>query len=294
MPPDVSTQRLLIAMAGGRCSFPNCDAPLIAGSGADPTFIGEIAHIRSPRPRGPRYDAALRPDDADAAPNLLVLCPNHHAQIDRAESNWTDDQLVTIKREHEAQVACVGPWEPWPASFSALHYVNSVRVAALAALYGHPLALARTEESAQTRDFTDIMRDMLSVREALRAIAPLAIEITRASNVAELVPGSLCRFNCGVRTKNFADVDDGRVQLQLEDPAAAPQIYIDARDARVVGVIDPKWATTNTALSTLREGSVRLAGLLQVKALLTDGDRPRLLCSTLVLGHVAPPGLEDV
>lgn len=66
-------------------------------------MIGEIAHIVGHSPQGPRAEFPLRAD-RDGEENLLLLCPNHHLEIDQQPNTWSVDRLLNIKAEHEKWV----------------------------------------------------------------------------------------------------------------------------------------------------------------------------------------------
>ncbi len=65
--------------------------------------MGEIAHIRSPRPLGPRYDPDYPRERANDFENLLILCPLHHKIIDDLErERYPTSRLTEIKAAHES------------------------------------------------------------------------------------------------------------------------------------------------------------------------------------------------
>lgn len=73
--------------------------------------IGEEAHIRSGSQGGPRHDPAYHKDKVDKYQNLLLLCPTHHAIIDKEGGRgFSIDDQERIKREHELSISRqVGP-----------------------------------------------------------------------------------------------------------------------------------------------------------------------------------------
>lgn len=96
--PRESTKIALALLSQGTCQFEGCGAPLIV----DGAIVGQIAHIHSPAPDGPRYDPALDPEAARSLPNLIYLCGAHHPLVDKNESAWTADALREMKTAHEA------------------------------------------------------------------------------------------------------------------------------------------------------------------------------------------------
>lgn len=97
----VATKKALFNKSGYRCAFPNCDAQLTTDSG---TFFGEIAHIVASHAGGPRYDPTI-PNHGNTEDNLILLCPTHHALIDRESANYHVDWLKNAKAAHELRIA---------------------------------------------------------------------------------------------------------------------------------------------------------------------------------------------
>jgi hypothetical protein len=69
------------------------------------------AHIVSAKRGGPRY-RPLEPSEVDNPANLILLCPTHHAVVDRQDSQYGETQLRRIKREHERWVRDRGMHTP--------------------------------------------------------------------------------------------------------------------------------------------------------------------------------------
>lgn len=104
------TSKILFTRARDRCAFPACPIQLTqdqvnADTGESNVIVlGEQAHIRSPRPDGPRYDASYPVEKLDSPENVIILCPTHHRMIDKdGGSGYSVDELVAMKRRHEQQ-----------------------------------------------------------------------------------------------------------------------------------------------------------------------------------------------
>ena len=67
--------------------------------------IGEIAHIVSHTKTGPRGNDALPLEKRDDYSNLMLLCPNHHSEIDKLPDSWPSSKLQQIKNDHEKWVS---------------------------------------------------------------------------------------------------------------------------------------------------------------------------------------------
>lgn len=96
--PTRNVVRRLYLLSGNECAEPSCKNVLID---ANQTMIGEIAHIASVKPTAKRFDAKMTNEDRRAFSNLLLLCPNHHTQVDGENSPHTTRQLKKWKADHE-------------------------------------------------------------------------------------------------------------------------------------------------------------------------------------------------
>lgn len=96
--PSQKTIKRLFSVSGNRCAFPRCTTELVQ----DVTIIGEICHIRSPKPTGPRHDPNLSPEECHAFENLILMCANHHKVIDDDEDVYTVEGLEKMKTGHES------------------------------------------------------------------------------------------------------------------------------------------------------------------------------------------------
>lgn len=104
-----TTAKLIWANAAGRCAFLGCQARLCtqdAGGAAEYT-IGEIAHICGERSGASRHDATQTDEERNGSGNLVLLCPNHHTEIDKpgAEKRYSVEVLRKMKTDHETYVA---------------------------------------------------------------------------------------------------------------------------------------------------------------------------------------------
>ena len=93
--------KILWGRSGNRCAI--CKTELTC-DGAIET-IGEITHVISQSPDGPRGDALLPFDKRSEYSNLILLCPNHHSEIDKNPESWPTTKLQDIKCQHEEWVS---------------------------------------------------------------------------------------------------------------------------------------------------------------------------------------------
>lgn len=92
------TRKSLWAKSGNRCSI--CKILLFTTNDDKNEFnIGEECHIISSKEKGPRYKPNL--GDYDLYNNLILLCRNHHKQVDELPETFTEELLRNIKSNHE-------------------------------------------------------------------------------------------------------------------------------------------------------------------------------------------------
>jgi len=92
------TRKNLWAKSANRCSI--CKTELFAKQKDSEEFnIGEECHIISAKTNGPRHKPNL--SDYDTFDNLILLCRNHHREIDELTDTYTEELLRYIKLNHE-------------------------------------------------------------------------------------------------------------------------------------------------------------------------------------------------
>ena len=86
------------------CAYPDCQEALVFEDPARGVRViaVQIAHIRSEKPNGPRYDSSFDQTLINESENLLLLCGKHHPAVDQNESVFTAEELLEWKA---AQVA---------------------------------------------------------------------------------------------------------------------------------------------------------------------------------------------
>jgi len=92
------TRKNLWAKSGNRCSI--CKTELFSGQKNEDEFnIGEECHIISRKQNGPRHKSNL--ENYDTYDNLILLCRNHHKEIDELTDTYTEELLRYMKLNHE-------------------------------------------------------------------------------------------------------------------------------------------------------------------------------------------------
>jgi hypothetical protein len=100
--------KLIWGLAAARCAHPECRRPLIKeATDKDPhAVLGKIAHINdfSPSSSSPRSDASMSVPELNSYDNLVLLCGNHHDEVDKQKNTFPCETLLKWKQDHEAWV----------------------------------------------------------------------------------------------------------------------------------------------------------------------------------------------
>jgi len=93
--------KILWGRSGNRCAI--CKLELTPDGSRE--TLGEMAHIVAKSNDGPRGDGTMSVEQRDSYDNLILLCPTHHAEIDKNPDDWSISRLHTIKSVHEEWVS---------------------------------------------------------------------------------------------------------------------------------------------------------------------------------------------
>ena len=95
------TRKILWGKSGNRCAI--CKKELIIDKTTtdQESVVGEECHIVSSKPKGPRCNSSFDIDSIDLYSNLILLCCNHHKEIDDQTYKYTTKKLIQIKIDHE-------------------------------------------------------------------------------------------------------------------------------------------------------------------------------------------------
>lgn len=94
----------LYAQSGNQCAFPGCGCPLFEVSTDGKTHKGKICHIEGLNPQSARYNPNSTDEERNSFDNLILLCANHHEQIDQNPEIYTVAYLKEMKARHNAEV----------------------------------------------------------------------------------------------------------------------------------------------------------------------------------------------
>lgn len=100
-----SVIRKLWANSGGFCANPNCHCDLFPFfENRVVTNIEELAHIISPKIKGPRGKSQLSYTQRDDYDNIIILCPNCHTTVDKNPHLFPATTLLDWKANHETSI----------------------------------------------------------------------------------------------------------------------------------------------------------------------------------------------
>ena len=104
--PSALTLNMLFANAAGRCQFEGCNKSVLFDELTLKKYNkSNVAHIVASSPRGARGDAIRSHQLSDKLSNLMLMCPEHHKQIDDFAEDYPEDKLLEMKRKHEKAIA---------------------------------------------------------------------------------------------------------------------------------------------------------------------------------------------
>jgi hypothetical protein len=106
-PPTAKTVATLVARAGGRCQFENCNKNVFLDKVTlTDTNNSNVAHIIASSPDGPRGNEAESFALSNKIENLMLMCLEHHHLIDAKENEalYTVERLRAMKASQEERV----------------------------------------------------------------------------------------------------------------------------------------------------------------------------------------------
>lgn len=271
-------------VAGAMCSFTGCRKDLLRDEST--TLQGEIAHIIASSMNGPRGRVPLSEAERDDPSNLLLLCPNHHAEIDGDPAAWTTETLIDMKQEHETWVARqrrLG--EDTTASFGSPYLMNVRRVLLDPAARGIREDLddldLRQVDRLSSLTFGVSLRLVTAVEDLLSRWEARAVDVTRA-DIDESAVGARVKLINRFYTKNCPY--PGHEVPMTGDLTRDPHLWSHVGHRRAYIPLDPRWFTSNSSYTWFTAGNARFA----VLGNLMDVSDERLLISPLVVAIPTP------
>lgn len=105
MPISDKTRKILWGRSGNRCAICRQELVVERTSADSESVIGMECHIVAEATRGPRHVPGWESGKYDDIENLLLLCGNHHKQVDDQAETYTVEILKQFKANHERWVA---------------------------------------------------------------------------------------------------------------------------------------------------------------------------------------------
>lgn len=96
--------KILWGRSGNRCAICRTQLTQDASAVSAVFTLGEQAHIVGEKEDAARGKSPLLADERDSYHNLILLCPNHHTEIDKNEADWPIERLHLVKSTHELWV----------------------------------------------------------------------------------------------------------------------------------------------------------------------------------------------
>lgn len=257
-------------------------------------FRGEVAHIVAEQRDGPRGDSPLTPQQRNHESNLLLLCFDHHAEIDTNVDAYPVTALHILKTQHAAWLGERLKLETkWTTKLHNYYYLNVPRLLVLSALAGKHLDLSRYGHIVALHELGwELNGLMMGFKELLKQVELKAITLAQAITLGSEARGAVVSFNQQFRTKNIdmPESPEGYMKAVRGDPAKDPQIYTKIGPRRITFIVNPRWVTTTTAFVQFRPSGGRgdFAGVGLVNAINDDG----LSVTPLVIGLPSNPFME--
>lgn len=175
----------VLAKCRGKCVYYGCQQSLFFDSRNGAVYwVGEYAHLRSYSERGPLPSLGkISSAEKNSSINLVLLCPTHHALVDKKLTNgeWTEEDLCKCIHNHidyenrllnnpfskNASESGFRELENFKIAYDYRHKQNPERYCSWGALKTivYPWLMATTE-AVQHMDHVDIQR-MKMLLEAL-------------------------------------------------------------------------------------------------------------------------------
>lgn len=294
MPVSETVRRSVWVRDAGCCAICRERLYLDPSEETPAQFRGEVAHIVGERPDGPRGDAPLARSRRNHENNLLLLCLNHHHEIDKNVRRYPLERLHSIKMTHSYWVADRLSTEvPWKTTLHNFYYLNVPRLQVLSALSGASLDLSRYRQVVALHDLGwELGGLMAGFHKLLERVEIMAVPMDEALSRCTDIRGWVVSFDDRFRTKNITmpETPEQYRAAVRGDLETDPHIYFRANGARVSLVIDPRWITTTTAFVQFRPpaGHGQFAGLGIINAVNNDS----MSITPLVIGLPSNPFIE--
>jgi hypothetical protein len=283
--------------AHGTCSFPGCRRELVWGEDDDTRLRGHMAHIAASSPDGTRGESGAESAALDRYENLILLCPNHHEEIDSDGERYSVAGLQDMKQKHEAWIARqLQKGAVWQAELATIDYLNVPRLLLDPAAQEVDVNLASAMKALNTGTLRDLGFGLnyvtLAFEEVFRSWHAQALPLDAVTELGEDAIGSRIAFSGTFWTKNMTGADVQSPEYRLSgDPEKDPHIHLKLEQRKLFLPLDPRWVTTSTAFADFTAGRGRFAGIGTLKSVTEE----RAIISPLAVGHPPlAPGVKAI
>ena len=282
------TDKHIWGLFAGRCAM--CKKVLVLDTQEHGrSLVGDIAHIVGHRPTAARHNPSLDYSQLKEPDNLVLLCKEHHKQVDDNPTIFTVEELHDMRTSHLNWIEeSLEPASPWKLSVSDFTFINLPRLHEYAMLNGYYLRIPDLQPTQSLRDLgLDLLKVMQGCRNTLNNMSIASISIENVLFPHENYIGSLINFErLRFRTKNI-DISYQSHTNQSEFAGnldVDPHIYHDFGSWKLAINIDTRWITTSTARTMFRPrgGHMLFSGFARLNQV--DLEEGVIIATALVLG----------
>ncbi|MBN3065148.1 HNH endonuclease [Pectobacterium aquaticum] len=280
---------------GGCCAI--CRERLLIEdkNGLSSQFLGEVAHIVAERHEGPRGDSLLTLQQRNHESNLLLLCCNHHTEIDTSVEKFSVESLLVIQKEHSLWLAKRLKIEnPWNTKLHNFYYLNVPRLLVLAVHEGLIINLSKYSKIIALHELGwNLNYLMMEFEQLLKKIEVKAITPEKVLEFGPQSRGAIVAFDQNFRTKNIEMPHSIEAYSQAirGNIKTDPQIYTTLGGLKTTLIIDPRWVTTTTAFVQFHPSGGR--GNFAGFGIVNHIDDTRISITPLVIGLPSNSFMED-
>ncbi|MBD5136630.1 MAG: HNH endonuclease [Lachnospiraceae bacterium] len=272
------TLKLLWGKSGGKCAFPGCELDLFSEDGS---VIGEICHIIARKKSGARGKEQIEEDKMNCEENLILLCRNHHKNVDDFPDIYTVEVLRQYKKQHEENIRMkLNRGKPWNVNFSQIYYMNIARIGMFAAQQGLFIPNEIENNKCLHSLGWELNNIMYKIKKLIEALEINTGEL--AGDFDKLKVGQFVTINGNFYTKNVPSASD----VCANKYHATGDLKNDAHLHRKYGLVkciltlNPRWIATTTAFVGFKSGRLEVAGF----GLITSMDEKKVIITPYVLG----------
>lgn len=294
MPISQKVRRIVWVRDGGCCVI--CRERLLIEdkNGLSSQFIGEVAHIVAEQNEGPRGNSSLSIEQRNHESNLLLLCCNHHSEIDSAIEKFSVGTLLALQSEHSIWLEGRFKAEsPWKTKLHNFYYLNVPRLLTLATHAGLKIDLSEYNKIIALHELGwNLNYLMMAFENLFKKIEIKAITPEKLIELGHRGRGTIVAFDQQFRTKNIEMPRslDAYIHAVRGNISTDPQIYTSFSGVKTTLIIDPRWITTSTAFVQFRPSGGR--GNFTGFGIVNHIDEVRISITPLVIGLPSNPFLE--